>query len=192
MQPPCYGQRRLQSTSPLREGMNCRAQFTVRIGIHVPSRRGVAAAGGRGVSRMLLPRMAGAVRHTPRPSGRTPLREGTAAAHAICVADWYPRPLSERGGRREAVGVCPGCSGSVWLAPCDTPPALTGVPLSERGQLTRMLYGADWYLRPLSERGGRRRRTGCVSDAVAEDGWRRATHPPPCGRTPLREGTAAA
>ena len=77
---------------------------------------------------------AGAVRHTPRPSGRTPLREGTAGAYAIYVADWYLRPLSERGGRREADGVCPGCNHSVRLAPCDTPPALRAYP-SPRGDV---------------------------------------------------------
>ena len=132
------------------------------------------------------------MRHTPSPIGRTPLREGTAGADAIYVADWYLRPLSERGGRREADGVCPGCSGSVWLAQCDTPPALRAYP-SPRGDGWRTLYTSQIGIYVPSRRGvAAVRRTGCVPDATSAYGWRRATHPPPCGRTPLREGMADA
>ena len=204
--------------TPLREG-TAGARFSARIGIYVPSRRGVAAerrsgcvpeagavlwlapcdtppalraypsprgdgyavgsvstsplgegwppSGGRGVFRMQPQRMAGAVRHTPRPAG-VPLSERGRLPHAICVAKLYLRPLSERGGRREADGVCPGCNHSVWLAQCDTPPALTGVPLSERGRLARMLYASQIGIYVPSRRGvAAVRRTGCVPDADA-------------------------
>ena len=81
---------------PLSErGRLARMLYTARTCIYVPSRRGVAAAGGRGVSRMQQTIGAGAVRHTSRPSGRTPLREGTADAHYIRLGLVSTSPLGE-------------------------------------------------------------------------------------------------
>ena len=130
---------------------------------------------------------AGAVRHTPRPSGRTPLREGTADAHIIRLGLVSTSPLGE-GWPPQADGVCSGCCCRGWLAQCDTPPALTGVPLSERGRLARMLYTSQIGIHVPSRRGvAAERRSGCVPDADAVLWLAQCDTPPALAGVPLSE-----